>query len=239
MTNAATLDPPGSLATADWLERHLHHPDLVVLDATAPHGASGPDRELGIAHRQATHIPGSRHADLVADLSDSDASFSFAFPEAARLVPALQALDIGAGTTIVIYDNFLDMWATRLWWMLRAISVDAVAILDGGWKAWAAGGHPTEAGPQTALPRRRALHAVPRPAFVDIGRVLAHVATPRAGEALISVPDATPPISRIATRSSTTGPRPRAPSKKACWTPCSSPMRWACSTCVADALMRR
>ena len=80
MTNVATLDPPGSLATADWLARHLHHPDLVVLDATAPHGASGPDRERGIANPEATHISGSRHADSVADLSDPDASFSFAFP---------------------------------------------------------------------------------------------------------------------------------------------------------------
>ncbi|MGW6483847.1 hypothetical protein ACWGDS_39410 [Streptomyces sp. NPDC055059] len=33
------------------------------------------------------------------------------------------------------------MWAARLWWMLRPISVP-VAVLDGGWQAWEAGGHP-------------------------------------------------------------------------------------------------
>ena len=35
-------------------------------------------------------------------------------------------------------------WATRVWWMLRAVGFDDAAILDGGFDKWAAEGRPTE-----------------------------------------------------------------------------------------------
>src|SRR5262249_23917219 len=30
----------------------------------------------------------------------------------------------------------VNMWAARVWWMLRAFGFDDAAVLDGGWKKW-------------------------------------------------------------------------------------------------------
>jgi thiosulfate/3-mercaptopyruvate sulfurtransferase len=39
--------------------------------------------------------------------------------------------------------------AGRLWWLLRWLGHDRVAVLDGGWQAWVAAGHPVSGGPET------------------------------------------------------------------------------------------
>jgi len=50
------------------------------------------------------------------------------------------------GIQVVAYDQDAGMFASRLWWMLRYMSHDAVAVLDGGFKRWTAEGRPTRAG---------------------------------------------------------------------------------------------
>ncbi|MCV3205098.1 rhodanese-like domain-containing protein [Mesorhizobium sp. YC-39] len=167
------------------MKNHLHARDLVVLDATVPYGPAGADGALGRARWRDAHIPASRYADLQGSLSDADAPFSFAFPAAEKLVPALQALGVHDGAAVVIYDDFLNMWATRLWWMLRAIGFTNAAVLDGGWKAWVAAGEPAEAGEGTPAPTRQPLSVHPVPSFVDIEAVQAHVAGQRQDEALV------------------------------------------------------
>jgi thiosulfate/3-mercaptopyruvate sulfurtransferase len=39
---------------------------------------------------------------------------------------------------VVAYDADNSVYAARLWWMLRWLGHDAVAVLDGGYKAWQA-----------------------------------------------------------------------------------------------------
>ena len=55
---------------------------------------------------------------------------------------AMEALGIGQGTRVVLYDRRMTMWATRVFWMLRAFGFDNCAVLDGGWKTWTAEGRP-------------------------------------------------------------------------------------------------
>ena len=43
---------------------------------------------------------------------------------------------VGDGTRVVLYDGFMNMWAARLWWMLRAYGFDEAAVLNGGWHKW-------------------------------------------------------------------------------------------------------
>ncbi len=62
-------------------------------------------------------------------------------------------------TQVVAYDADNAAYAARLWWLLRWVGHDAVAVLDGGFKAWTAAGLPTT----TEVPRRRAGHFVARP----------------------------------------------------------------------------
>lgn len=180
-----SLDVPGRLVDVDWLKVHLHARDLVVLDATVPYSPAGADSALGRERWQGAHIPTARYADLQGALSDEDAPFSFAFPAAGKLVPALQALGVRDGAAVVIYDDFLNMWATRLWWMLRAIGFTNAAVLDGGWKAWIAAGEPVEAGEGAPAPTRQPLSVHPVPSFVDIEAVQAHVSGQRPNEALV------------------------------------------------------
>jgi thiosulfate/3-mercaptopyruvate sulfurtransferase len=176
---------PGRLVDAAWLAEHLGSPDVVVLDATVPYGPGGADGELGRARWREAHIPGSRYAELQTALSDPDAPFSFGFPPLEKLVPALQALGLHDGTAVIIYDDFLNMWATRLWWMLRAIGFTNAAVLDGGWKAWVATGASVESGDAVPTPAVELLSVHPRASFVGLDAVQAHVTGQRGGEALV------------------------------------------------------
>ena len=47
------------------------------------------------------------------------------------------------------YDRDSGMCASRLWWLLRWMGHDAVAVLDGGFAAWTADGHSTSSGVET------------------------------------------------------------------------------------------
>ena len=50
-------------------------------------------------------------------------------------------LGIGDDHTVIAYDDRGGAIAARLWWMLRWIGHDRVAVLDGGLVAWQADGH--------------------------------------------------------------------------------------------------
>ncbi|MEV7344379.1 rhodanese-like domain-containing protein [Streptomyces sp. NPDC093544] len=140
---------PGPLVDDAWLAARLDDPRLVVLDATAllPSPGHDGDHRSGSGHAQwaGRHIPGSRHADLTGELSDHSAPYHFAVPAPQALAAALQRLGVRDGSEVVAYDSGGGIWAARLWWMLRAISVPA-AVLDGGLGAWDAAGRPVVAG---------------------------------------------------------------------------------------------
>ena len=55
-------------------------------------------------------------------------------------------MGIGEGKQVVAYDNASGAYAARLWWLLRYMGHDAVAVLDGGWAAWQAAGFPVSRG---------------------------------------------------------------------------------------------
>lgn len=133
-----TIVSPGDLAGM------LHDPDLVILDARF----SLDDEEWGMREYSAAHIPGARYANCATDLSGPvieglTGRRPFPDPEAFRRV--LGAWGIGPASQVVAYDaqNGL-MAASRVWLMLRWMGHDAVAVLDGGWQAWVADGHPVD-----------------------------------------------------------------------------------------------
>jgi len=49
---------------------------------------------------------------------------------------------IGDGTSLVIYDDSLGLYATRVWWSLRVYGFESARILDGGLPAWIGEGRP-------------------------------------------------------------------------------------------------
>jgi thiosulfate/3-mercaptopyruvate sulfurtransferase len=58
----------------------------------------------------------------------------------------MQALGIGDGSRIVLYDNSPHRTSARAWWMFRTFGVNEVAILDGGLQKWKAEGRPLASG---------------------------------------------------------------------------------------------
>ncbi|MFS2124295.1 sulfurtransferase [Pseudomonas sp. Pseusp97] len=137
------------LISAKELAYTLDDPRLCLLDASVELAAPQFDGDYrvqsGHAGWLAGHIRGARHADLLGDLADAAAPFSFALPEAPAALDALQKLGIRDDSLIVIYDRSDSFWAARLWWMLRSLGIDA-AVLDGGLQAWSAAGFALEQG---------------------------------------------------------------------------------------------
>jgi thiosulfate/3-mercaptopyruvate sulfurtransferase len=76
---------------------------------------------------------------------------------------------------VVFYSAGTPMWATRFWWMLRALGFDNAAVLDGGLDAWRAEGRALENGRPKGYPPAT-LTAKPRAGlFADSASVKAAI----------------------------------------------------------------
>lgn len=179
MPVAARYLHPEAIVSTQWLEDHLRDPSLRLFDCTTyliyETGTGRPYRvESGRSDYEAARIPGSAFLDLQGELSDGSSRFNFTMPAAEDLAARFAAKGIGAGTRVVLYSRKNMQWATRVWWMLRAIGFDDAAVLDGGFDKWQAEGRPVETG--TAAYRAATLAARPRPGlFVDKSDVQAAI----------------------------------------------------------------
>ncbi len=138
-----------SLVSAEWLAGHLDDPRLRVFDATVQvrRRLFIPTVRAGEREWRQAHIPGSAFASLLA-LSDPDRRRrSLTMPTAGRFAAVMGSLGVGDDDYVVAYDRRENMWAARLWWMLRTFGFDRAAVLDGGWTAWQQGGYPACAAP--------------------------------------------------------------------------------------------
>lgn len=165
------------LVSTGWLAEHLGDAKLRVFDATVHLRPStpGPYRiESGRADYEAAHVPGAAFIDLAADLSDPDSALNFTRLPADRLGRAFGAAGVGPATRVVVYSTTSPMWATRVWWMLRAAGFDEVAVLDGGFAKWSAEGRPVETGYSRYAPATLSLAERPG-AWADRQEVLAAI----------------------------------------------------------------
>jgi thiosulfate/3-mercaptopyruvate sulfurtransferase len=159
----------------DWLAANLENPALRVLECTTilhPRPDGGYQAESGRATWAAGHIPRSGFADLTDDLCDRSSSWLYMMPPADQMAAAMSRLGVGEGTRVVLYDRAVNMWAARVWWMLRAVGFDHAAVLNGGWKKWTVEKRAISTEPCAYPPSR----FVPRPRselFADKSAVLA------------------------------------------------------------------
>jgi thiosulfate/3-mercaptopyruvate sulfurtransferase len=167
---------PTTLVSTDWLASNLEHAALRIFDcsvALVPAGAGVRPESCMSAWAQA-HIPGSGYADLLGHLSDRSSPLPVMMPPAAQFAAAMSAYGVGPESSVVLYDNGPHTWATRVWWMLRAMGFDNVAVLDGGMKKWLSEGRPTSSLPCHYPPAH--FEARPRPnTFVGKHDVLAAI----------------------------------------------------------------
>ena len=131
-----------SLVMTDWLAGEFGAPDLRVADATFFLPTEGRDAR---AEFEAAHIPGAVFFDLE-QIVDRDHPAPGMLPPAPAFAASMQALGLGDGDRIVIYDNSPHHSAARAWWMLKSYGAADVAILDGGLSKWRAEGRAVESG---------------------------------------------------------------------------------------------
>ena len=181
MVQASFLHPDQLVSTA-WLAANLDDPTLRIFDCTTyliyETGTGRPYRvESGAKDYAGGHVPGSDFLDLQGDLSVQNSPFRFTMPEPADLARRFAAKGIGEGTRVILYSRKASQWATRVWWMLRAIGFDNAAILDGGMDKWLAEKRPVSTTASSYAPAK--LVARPRPGlFVGKEEMKASIGDP-------------------------------------------------------------
>lgn len=134
--------PMDSLVTTEWLANEIGACDLRIVDAT---------RHLPDARRDAHaeyalgHIPGAVFMALE-ELVDTRAPIENTLPSASKFASRMQALGLGDGSRIVLYDDSAVKSSARAWFMFKLFGAENVAILDGGIAKWKAEGRPLATG---------------------------------------------------------------------------------------------
>jgi thiosulfate/3-mercaptopyruvate sulfurtransferase len=130
-----------TLISPSQLADHLDDPAYVVVDVR--HDLAQP-ADWGAAQYAAGHVPGARFAHLDRDLSAPKTGRNGRHPLPPPEVAAATFGRLGIGThmQVVAYDQGAGMYASRLWWMLRWLGHEHVAVLDGGMARWQAAGLP-------------------------------------------------------------------------------------------------
>jgi thiosulfate/3-mercaptopyruvate sulfurtransferase len=139
-----------TLISAAELARHTSEENWLIVDCrfdlARPQAGEA-------AYRQA-HIPGAVYAHLDRDLAGAitPTSGRHPLPDPNAFAITLGSWGVDSSTQVVAYDADNAAYAARLWWLLRWVGHRAVAVLDGGLRAWTAAGLPTTA----EIPTRRA-----------------------------------------------------------------------------------
>jgi len=136
------------------------------------------------------HIAGARQAHLDRDLSakhpdDAVNGGRHPLPRREKLAAWLGSQGVDNQTQVVVYDRNGCNHCGRLWWMLKWLGHEAVAVLDGGLQAWQAAGGSTESGPPVQAVPRQFDPGTPLRQLLDLSTVAA-----RLGDARQTVVDA-------------------------------------------------
>lgn len=160
------------VVSAQWLHEHLHDPQVVIVDCRF----SLMQPPLGQQQYEAGHIPGAVYLDLNRDLSSPVHKYGgrHPLPDIPTLADKFSEIGISSEppSWVIAYDDSRLAFAARLWWLLRYLGHDRVAVLDGGFSGWQAAGYPVS----TEIPQPKSRQFVPQlqPAqVVDIADVKA------------------------------------------------------------------
>ena len=139
-----------TLISCEMLAGHLSDSDWRVIDCR--HQLS--DTGFGERAYVESHLPGAFFLHLDRDLSGlmNGHNGRHPLPDPQLLAGRLGAIGISKETQVVVYDDDGGMIAGRLWWLLRWLGHDRVAVLDGGFKQWVKEGRPLSMDLPTSTP---------------------------------------------------------------------------------------
>lgn len=139
-----------SIIDVTTVNENISRPDWVLVDCRYDLA----DKSFGKSAYLDSHIPGAEYADLHDDLSGPPVTDHgrHPLPIAGHLNNLFKRLGISNDTQVVAYDHVYGSFAARLWWLLRYMGHEAVAVIDGGWQAWLEAGLSVQSGEQTNQP---------------------------------------------------------------------------------------
>ncbi|MES2045155.1 MAG: sulfurtransferase [Pseudomonadota bacterium] len=94
------------------------------------------------------HLPTARYLHLDRDLAAPPTGDNgrHPLPDPETFVALMRANGVNRHQQVVAYDASGGAYAARLWWLLRWLGHDEVAVLNGGRKAWVEAGRPMQRG---------------------------------------------------------------------------------------------
>ena len=161
-----------TVVQAETLAMGLARNDVVIVDCRY----SLIDQNAGERGYQISHLPGAVYAHLERDLSDMTVKGQgrHPWPRIESFMALLSRWGIGPTTQVVAYDDGDGAMAARLWFLLRALGHEKVAVLDGGWARWTALGLPVSSASRApSASHYRAVYDLSR--LFDAGAVQAHL----------------------------------------------------------------
>ncbi|EOW9239114.1 sulfurtransferase [Vibrio cholerae] len=124
------------LVTAQWLQQHLHDPNLVLLDSSIEFQIPTESEKDWV-----NKIPNAQRFDYDKVFCDPDSPLPHMMPSEKRFNTLARKLGINQDSFIVVYDNSGTFASPRAWWMFKAMGHHKVYILNGGLTEWKAQGY--------------------------------------------------------------------------------------------------
>ena len=124
-----------TLVSVADLFANLQSPDWCIVDCRF----SLADAQAGQRAYDEAHIPGAYYVNLEDTLSSphiAGKTGRHPLPDKNAWISSVSDLGINPQIQVVVYDDAGGAMAARMWWMLRWIGHENVAVLDGGWQAW-------------------------------------------------------------------------------------------------------
>jgi thiosulfate/3-mercaptopyruvate sulfurtransferase len=130
------------IVSAEWLNENLTNPNIKIIDCRF----TLKDPNFGNEEYLKNHIPNAYYLDLNKDLSSEVQKHGGRHPLPDPNVFARKLEEIGIiknETMVIAYDDSRFAFSARLWWLLRYLGHEKVALLDGGWNGWLKHNYPT------------------------------------------------------------------------------------------------
>lgn len=117
---------PEVLVSTDWLEQNLNLPGLVIVES-----------DEDVLLYETGHIPGSVKIDWHTDLNDP---VTRDYIDGEGFSKLLSSKGISPDTTVVLYGDKSNWWASYALWVFKLFGHQDVRLLDGGREKWIAEG---------------------------------------------------------------------------------------------------
>lgn len=161
-------------------------PDVKIFDLRGDWGTPPASKK---DQYEAGHIPGAVFIDWTQDFLETAEAVSLA-PVAGRekTRESVRRLGINSDDTVVLYDDYHNMFAARTWWALKYWGHPDVLILNGGWQQWQASGRETATGDEFSIeagdfePSERPEYMIDTEAVLEVVRAAAGEANSAAAD---------------------------------------------------------